>query len=83
MAEHKRGWTDTQVNHAIGNLLRSGVILSAVVVLLGGILLLVQEGQTDPKNMSVFHGEPAAVETSTASSSTPSASTPAASSSSA
>lgn len=59
MPEAKRGWTDTQVDQRIGNLLRSGVILAAVVVSIGGILLLIQEGGSDPKNMSVFHGEPA------------------------
>lgn len=63
MAEIKRGWTDTQVDQRIGNLLRTGVIMSAVVVLLGGVLLLIQEGDTNPSNMSVFHGEPAKLRT--------------------
>src|SRR5947209_3872482 len=39
------GWSDERVEQVIGNLLRCGVILSALVVLLGGVLYLYQEGR--------------------------------------
>ena len=52
------GWTDERVDEIIGNLLRSGVILAAAVVLLGGGLYLTQHGLTVP-DYRVFHGEPA------------------------
>ena len=41
----------------MGNLLRVGVLLSASIVLLGGVLYLLQYGSTIP-NYGVFHGEP-------------------------
>jgi uncharacterized membrane protein len=42
----------------LGNLLRTGVLLAAAVVLLGGVLYLVQHGGARPDH-GVFHGEPA------------------------
>jgi uncharacterized membrane protein len=53
-----RGWTDQRVDAIIGNLLRVGVILSAAVVLSGGVLYLAQHGSTVP-DYRVFRGEPA------------------------
>lgn len=53
-----RGWTDQRVDEIIGNLLRVGVILSAAVVLSGGVLYLAQHGSTVP-DYRVFRGEPA------------------------
>ena len=50
-------WTDEQVELVIGNLLRIGVILSAAVVLTGGIHYLVKYGSTPP-HYRVFNGEP-------------------------
>jgi uncharacterized membrane protein len=42
----------------LGNLLRTGVLLAAAVVLLGGVLYVVQHGGEQP-DRKVFHGEPA------------------------
>ena len=53
----KREWTDRQVETIVGQLLRAGVILSATVVLLGGIIFLVRHGM-EPANYRVFRGEP-------------------------
>jgi uncharacterized membrane protein len=58
MAEPRRGWTDLQVDQRIGNLLRVGVLVSALVVLVGGALLVAQEWDSRPKK-SIFVGEPA------------------------
>ena len=42
----------------IGNLLRAGVMLSAMVVLIGGLIYLARHG-TEPTQYHTFHGEPA------------------------
>jgi uncharacterized membrane protein len=54
----KSDWTDERVEQVMGNLLRAGVVLAAVVVLIGGILYLVGYGRTFP-DYRVFRGEPA------------------------
>lgn len=51
------GWSDQQVEQALGNLLRAGVVLAASVVFLGGICYLVQQGRTVPE-YATFEGEP-------------------------
>lgn len=60
--EQKRGktnrWSDEQVEEVMGNLLRAGVILAAIVVLAGGIFYLIRYGTTSP-DYRVFRGEPA------------------------
>lgn len=53
-----RGWTDQRMENIVGNLLRTGVSLSAAVVLLGGIIYLARHG-SEPANYRVFRGEPA------------------------
>ena len=50
-------WSDQKMEIIIGNLLRTGVILSAAVVLLGGIIYLARHG-TEPTHYRTFHGEP-------------------------
>jgi uncharacterized membrane protein len=50
-------WTDEKTEHVIGNLLRAGVLLSAFVVLAGGIYYLAQHG-TKHKDYHQFHGQP-------------------------
>lgn len=50
-------WTDERLEIIIGNLLRIGVGISALVVLAGGILYLARYG-TQPINYGSFHGEP-------------------------
>jgi len=49
--------TDAQVQRAVGNLLRGGVLLAAAVVLIGGVLYLARHGLERP-DYHVFHGEP-------------------------
>ncbi len=51
-------WPDERVEQWVGNLLRGGVILSAAVVLMGGLLYLLHYGATVP-NDRVYHNEPA------------------------
>jgi uncharacterized membrane protein len=57
MSPVHRTWTEHQVEQCIGNLLRGGVLIAAVVVLLGGILYLVRHGAALPFYES-FRGEP-------------------------
>jgi uncharacterized membrane protein len=56
MAQPK-SWTDERIEIIIGNLLRAGVVLAAVVVLAGGILYVDKYGSQKPQ-YEVFHGEP-------------------------
>ena len=48
-------WTDRRVETIVGNLLRAGVILSALVVLAGGTVFLVRHGM-ELANYRVFKG---------------------------
>jgi uncharacterized membrane protein len=50
-------WTDRRIENIVGDLLRIGVLLSAVVVLCGGILYLIQYGHA-PADYRNFRGEP-------------------------
>ena len=50
-------WTDQKVEIVIGNLLRAGVSIAAVVVLLGAAVFLVRHG-FERANYHVFAGEP-------------------------
>ncbi len=52
-----RRWNDVRSEQVIGNLLRSGVIISGCVVFLGGILYLLKYGSA-ARNFAVFQGEP-------------------------
>src|SRR5262245_51572243 len=56
------GWSDERVEQFLGNLLRAGVVLAAVVVLAGGVVYLARHGgeRVDHK---VFRGEPADLRT--------------------
>jgi uncharacterized membrane protein len=54
----KSRWSDERVEEVMGNLLRAGVILAAIVVLVGGIFYLFHYGATSP-DYRVFRGEPA------------------------
>jgi uncharacterized membrane protein len=58
----QRDWTDQRVETIVGKLLRAGVILSASVVLLGGIIFLVTHG-TEKATYRVFLGEPSDLRT--------------------
>jgi uncharacterized membrane protein len=52
-----RGWTDRRMDVVIGNLLRSGVVLSALIVLFGAVIYLLRHGHS-PTEYRVFRGEP-------------------------
>lgn len=54
-------WTDHQVEQFIGKLLQAGVLLSAVVVLLGGVAYLVRYGSA-PADYRTFRGVPAGLD---------------------
>ena len=51
-------WTDVRIELIMGNLLRTGVVVAAVTVLIGGIYYLVKFGLREP-HYAVFNGEPA------------------------
>jgi uncharacterized membrane protein len=53
----QHGWTDQKLENIVGNLLRAGVSLAAVVVFIGGIIYLKRHG-LEPVNYRVFQGEP-------------------------
>ncbi len=53
-----RQWTDQQVEITISVLLRVGVMLSAAVVIVGGVLYLFHNSHGIPEN-HIFRGEPA------------------------
>jgi uncharacterized membrane protein len=57
MSHARPRWTEQQVEESVGNLLRGGVIVAAVVVLLGGLVYLIRHG-TDVPDYRVFHGVP-------------------------
>jgi uncharacterized membrane protein len=50
-------WNDTQVQHAVGGLLRFGVLTAGFVTALGGVLFLVRHGG-EPVHYAMFRGEP-------------------------
>jgi uncharacterized membrane protein len=50
-------WTEEQVERIIGRLLQAGVLLSASVVALGGVIFLARHGR-EPAGHHVFAGEP-------------------------
>jgi uncharacterized membrane protein len=52
------GLTDERVEQIVGNLLRIGVIGSALVVLAGGMMLLLQESRQPAPDMHQFRQEP-------------------------
>ncbi|OQY95952.1 MAG: hypothetical protein B6D37_04120 [Sphingobacteriales bacterium UTBCD1] len=51
----KNYWQDKNIEVAIGNLLRWGVILSSLIVFTGGIIYLANTGGTVP-DYKTFHG---------------------------
>jgi uncharacterized membrane protein len=50
-------WTDKTIEEIVGNLLRTGVSISAFVVAVGGAIYLARHGR-EPASYRVFHGEP-------------------------
>ena len=53
-----KSWTDERIENILANLLRAGVLLSALVVLAGAAIYLVRHGGA-PVEFRVFRGEPA------------------------
>jgi uncharacterized membrane protein len=53
----QKEWTDQRIENIVGNLLRAGVLVSAVVVLCGGVLYLIKYGHA-PADYRIFRGEP-------------------------
>ena len=51
------GWIDEQFDKLLGVVLRTGVLVSATVVLCGGLLYLLRHGLSAPE-YHVFRGEP-------------------------
>ncbi|MGH9729359.1 MAG: DUF1634 domain-containing protein [Candidatus Acidiferrales bacterium] len=58
MAEAKNKWNDERMDRIISVLLRTGVVLSSIVVLVGGIWYLVESWRLAP-DYHTFRGEPA------------------------
>ena len=58
MTQSVRDQTDERVENLLGNLLRAGVVLAAIVVLAGGALYLAQHG-AEVLDRQAFQGEPA------------------------
>jgi uncharacterized membrane protein len=54
MTEPRSTWTDQQVETVVGNLLRAGVLLAALVTLTGGACYLVQHGGEPIPDYRVF-----------------------------
>jgi uncharacterized membrane protein len=54
------GWSDERVELIIAYLLRAGAILSAALVLAGGVVYLLNHGGGQP-DRAAFHGEPASL----------------------
>jgi uncharacterized membrane protein len=52
-----QGWTDQRIENIVGNLLRVGVSLSALVVMFGAVIYLARHGRS-PADYRVFRGEP-------------------------
>lgn len=50
-----RGWNDQKLEEGMGQLLRAGVILAALIVFIGGLLYLSQTRGPRP-DYSTFHG---------------------------
>lgn len=57
MPETPNAWTDERIDRMLGNLLRTGVILSSLIVLVGGSLFLAHDGK-ERHDYQVFRGEP-------------------------
>jgi uncharacterized membrane protein len=58
-APEPKGWSDERVEQVVGNLLRAGVLVSALVVAVGGGVYLYHEGWPPARehNAHVFKGE--------------------------
>jgi uncharacterized membrane protein len=55
--DQEHSWSDLRMEQIIGNLLRTGVVLAAMVVLSGGAIFLFRHGSS-PADYRTFRGEP-------------------------
>jgi uncharacterized membrane protein len=55
-------WTDQKIENIVADLLRAGVLLSALIVFVGGVVYLARHGHEHP-DYRVFHGEPSDLRT--------------------
>jgi uncharacterized membrane protein len=55
----RHGPSDERVEQVVGNLLRIGVLASAIVVFAGGLLFLAREGRSPAPDLHDFRAEPA------------------------
>jgi len=53
----RQSWTDRRIEEFVGNLLRTGVVSSAVVVFAGAVVYLMRHGTAAP-DYRLFRGEP-------------------------
>ena len=53
----ERAWNDKRIETILGNLLRAGVVFSAIIVFCGGVIYLARHGRA-PADYRVFQGEP-------------------------
>jgi uncharacterized membrane protein len=53
----ERAWTDKRIENILGNLLRAGVIFSAIIVSCGAVIYLTRHGR-GTADYRVFQGEP-------------------------
>jgi len=51
-------WTDERIENVVANLLRAGVLLSALIVLVGACIYVIRHGHS-PVDYRAFRGEPA------------------------
>jgi uncharacterized membrane protein len=58
MLKWVKSWNDEQMRIVMGSLLRMGVVTSAVIVFLGGILFFIQH-PAESFDYNIFRGEPA------------------------
>jgi len=57
-----RSWSDRNIEETVGEILRAGVIVSALVVFVGGFLYLIGSTWAHP-DYRIFRGEPADLKT--------------------
>jgi uncharacterized membrane protein len=55
-------WSDRKIEEIVGSLLRTGVMTSAAVVLVGAFIYLIRHGRS-PADYHVFRGEPSDLRT--------------------
>ena len=53
-------WSDQRLDVVVGDLLRTGVLTAATIILLGGIIYLIRHGLALP-DVKAFHGEPSSL----------------------